>query len=147
MYLLHEKNLIQMLPLMQQTKNSFHCYFYCNQILISYNLAKEIIWDEWNKKKALHLILHDLDPTLVDKLKPIQVLVALIYLSYLTEVNIHYIHRVWCETLKGYMELIAKYVHLHTGRDIDFQPNPNIPQTFWKLHFLITTIYKDTKEW
>ena len=88
-----------------------------------------------------------LDPKLADLPKPIQTIIAIIYLAYLTEDHTHFGFRVRYPTLKGYMDAMVKYVYPHTGRNILLEPNPNVSETFWQTHPLIERIYQDTKDW
>ena len=71
-----------------------------------------------------------LDPKLTDLQKPIQTIIAIIYLAYLTEGHTHFGFRVRYPTLKGYMDAMVKF-YPHTGRNILLEPNPNVSETFW----------------
>ena len=88
-----------------------------------------------------------MDPKLTNLQKPIQTIIAIIYLAYLTEGHTHFGFRVRYPTLKGYMDAMVKYVYPHTGRNILLEPNPNVFETFWETHPLIERIYQDTKDW
>ena len=53
-------------------------------------------------------------------------------------------------TLKGYMNVIAKRVETHVGRDIRFHTfisSPEAPESQWEHHSMLDTIYKDIKSW
>ena len=50
-------------------------------------------------------------------------------------------------TLKGYMDTMASWVKIHTGRDIWIKPDPEKPRNKWKQHPQLEHIYKDTKYW
>ena len=81
-----------------------------------------------------------MEPTLINLPKPLQTIIAIIYLAYLTEGHTHFGFRVRYPTLKGYMDPMANYVYQHTGRNILLEPNPNVSETFWKIHPLIEYI-------
>ena len=78
-----------------------------------------------------------------------------------TDIAIIYLHELTCgatllgmrvrlSTLKGYMNVMAKWVETHVGRDIRYHPTqalPNAPIEQWEHHPMLDNIYADTKAW
>ena len=78
-----------------------------------------------------------------------------------TDIAIIYLHELTCgatllgmrvrlSTLKGYMNVMAKWVKTHVGRDIRYHPTatlPEAPMSHWEHHSMVNTIYTDTKVW
>ena len=58
-----------------------------------------------------------------------QNIVAICYLDDLTRGNTYYSMRVQYSTLKGYMDSMASWIKILTGRDIRIKPDPQNPAT------------------
>ena len=73
-----------------------------------------------------------MDPCLKDLSLANQNIVAICYLDDLTRGNTNHGLRVRYLTLKGYMDTMANWVKIHTGRDIRIKPDPKKPYDQWK---------------
>ena len=77
-----------------------------------------------------------------------QINIAILYLDHLTNGHMLLGMQVRLRTLKGYMNIMAKLVEIHVGRDIRFHPpvlSLDTLESQWEHHFILDTIYKDPK--
>ena len=79
----------------------------------------------------------EMDPRLTGLMDQIQTAIELLYCAYLTEGHTIKGFRVKLDTLKGYINSMAHYVQLFTGRDIPLKPDKTFPPCMWKNHPLL----------
>ena len=72
-----------------------------------------------------------MDVTLKSYPLPTQTLIAIIYLSYLSEGETCNNLIVRKPTLKGYMDAVTQYSLFYVGRDICLDPDPTVPTSQW----------------
>ena len=69
-----------------------------------------------------------MDPRLKDLSADDQNIVAICYLDDLTRGNTYHCMRIRYLTMKGYMDTMANWVKIHTGRDIQIKSDPEKPR-------------------